>query len=102
MGHQFTVVTSKYSYLTGKKKAALQDQGGVDVRIALTIGSWHRSYLHRVFAFLSFMFTSVLTGLRVEEPEVVVGTSPPIFQALSAWIVATIRGRSFILEVRDL
>jgi glycosyltransferase involved in cell wall biosynthesis len=30
------------------------------------------------------------------------GTTPPIFQAVSAWIVALIRRKPFLLEVRDL
>jgi len=30
------------------------------------------------------------------------GTSPPIFQAFAAWAVAFLRGRPFLLEVRDL
>jgi len=34
--------------------------------------------------------------------DVVMGTSPPIFQAFSAWIVAAVRRRPFLLEIRDL
>lgn len=30
------------------------------------------------------------------------GTSPPIFQAVSAWLVAALRRRPFLLEIRDL
>ena len=30
------------------------------------------------------------------------GTTPPIFQAVSAWVVSVIRRRPFLLEVRDL
>ncbi len=31
-----------------------------------------------------------------------VGTSPPIFQAVSAWLVAVLRRRPFLFEIRDL
>src|SRR6185437_9586418 len=32
----------------------------------------------------------------------VMGTSPPIFQAVSAWLIAAIRRRPLLLEIRDL
>jgi len=102
LGHRFTVVTSGLSYLTGEKKGGTTNHGEIDVRIAPTIGSWHRRYVQRVVAFLSFMITSVVTGLRVDDPEVIIGTSPPIFQALSAWALSAIRHRPFIMEVRHL
>jgi glycosyltransferase involved in cell wall biosynthesis len=102
LGHRFTVVTSKYSYLTGAEKAVLPKHDEIDLRLAPVIGSWHRSYVRRVLAFLSFSITAVFTALQAERADVVIGTSPPIFQALSAWIVAAVRRRPFILEIRDL
>jgi len=102
MGHRFTIITSKYSYLTGSEKSAVPNESGIDVRFARTLLGWHRSYLHRMLAFLSFMITAVVEGLRVEEPDFVIGTSPPMFQAVSAWLIATVRRCPFILEIRDL
>ncbi|NTW44769.1 MAG: glycosyltransferase family 4 protein, partial [Anaerolineaceae bacterium] len=34
--------------------------------------------------------------------DLVMGTSPPIFQAVSAWFVAFMRRKPFLLEIRDL
>jgi lipopolysaccharide/colanic/teichoic acid biosynthesis glycosyltransferase len=34
--------------------------------------------------------------------DIVMGTSPPIFQALSAWVLALLQRRPFLLEIRDL
>jgi len=101
-GQRFTIITSKYSYLTGNEKSALPNEGGIDVRFAWTLGVWHRSYLHRTLAFLCFMITSVFEGSRVEKPDIVIGTSPPMLQAVSAWLIATVRRCPYILEVRDL
>ena len=56
----------------------------------------------RVFAFLGFMASSVVTALGTGPVDVVIGTSPPIFQAVSAWLVSALRRRPFVLEVRDL
>ena len=102
MGHRFTIITSKYSYLTGNEKSTLPNEGGIEMRCARTFGGWHRSYPHRMLAFLSFMITAVFEGLRAENPDIVIGTSPPMFQAVSAWLIATVRRCPFILEVRDL
>jgi glycosyltransferase involved in cell wall biosynthesis len=48
------------------------------------------------------MFSSVWTALQVRDVDLVMGTTPPIFQAISAWTVALIRRKPFLLEVRDL
>ena len=101
-GNQFTVVTSPHSYLTGARKCSQAHVDGIEVRFAPTLSGLHRSYLSRILVFLSFTFTSVITSLRDKRPDVVLGTSPPIFQAISAWVVATVRGCPFVLEIRDL
>jgi glycosyltransferase involved in cell wall biosynthesis len=55
-----------------------------------------------VISFLSFMITSLLAGATVVTPDVVMGTSPSIFQAISACLLAKLHGCPFLLEVRDL
>ena len=64
--------------------------------------SLHRSFFWRVVSFISFMLASVKTAFRAGKVDVVMGTSPPIFQAVSAWAVACVRRRPFLLEIRDL
>lgn len=108
LGHRVTIVASDLSYLTGKRVLAErrliseQDLGGVRVLRAYTFSSLHRSFFWRVVSFISFMFTSVIGGLRAGPVDLVMGTSPPIFQAVSAWVVSLLRRRPFLLEVRDL
>ena len=107
-GHRFTVVTSKLSYLTGrlrKTERNLGPKGRVDsVRVVRTwtLNALHRSFVWRVAAFLSFMMSSVVASLRVRDVDLVIGTSPPIFQAAAAWFVSALKRVPFILEVRDL
>jgi glycosyltransferase involved in cell wall biosynthesis len=48
------------------------------------------------------MFSSVWSALKTKKPDLVIGTSPPIFQAVSAWLVAVFRRTTFLLEIRDL
>src|SRR5438552_18874239 len=52
---------------------------------------------------LSFMLTSLLFGLpRLGKTDVVIASSPTLFSALSAWLMARLKGVPFVLEVRDL
>ena len=107
-GVQFTIVASDLSYLTGRRTVASkgligeQELDGVRVLRAYTYPSLHRSFLWRVISFISFMFTSVGAAFKAGRTDVVMGTSPPIFQAVSAWFVAAVRRRPFLLEIRDL
>lgn len=52
---------------------------------------------------LSFMFSSVAFGLpRLRGVDVVIASSPTLFSALAAWLIARLRRVPFVLEVRDL
>lgn len=107
-GHDVTVVTSDLCYLTGERRAEkaawVSDEtvDGIRVLRAYTFAALHRSLAWRIVAFVCFMLTSLWAGLRCGKVDVVVGTSPPIFQLASAWLIAVLRRRPFVLEVRDL
>jgi glycosyltransferase involved in cell wall biosynthesis len=107
-GHSFAIVASDVSYLSGKRRGqrarlvSKEHVQGVRILRAYTYASLHRSFVWRVVSFLSFMVTSVVAGLKAGPVDVVMGTSPPIFQAVSAWAVSVIRRCPFLLEIRDL
>lgn len=107
-GHELVVVASDLNYQTGRRIVrrrglyAAQSFEGVRVLRAAMLPAIHRSYVWRVAAFFSFMFSSVWTALQVRDADLIMGTTPPIFQALSAWFVAALRRKPFLLEVRDL
>jgi glycosyltransferase involved in cell wall biosynthesis len=48
------------------------------------------------------MLSSFWAGLRTTDVDVLWGTSPPIFQAWTAWLLARLKGKQWLLEVRDL
>jgi len=79
-----------------------QDLEGIAILRAYTYPALHRSFIWRVVSFFSFMITSVVAALRAGRVDLIMGTSPPIFQAVSAWLVATLRRQPFLLEIRDL
>ncbi len=107
-GHRFTIISSNLNYITGKKifkRESLVHKeviDGVNILRTYTYPSLHRSYFWRVISFLSFMTTSILTAVRLDDIDIVMGTSPPISQALSSWVVSFLKHRPFLLEIRDL
>lgn len=103
-GHTLSVIASTVSYLTGKaaESSGEMDPGGIQLFRAYAYPALHRSYAHRLFNFISFMISSFITGLKRKEVDLVWGTTPPLFQAFPAWLLAKIRRIPFILEVRDL
>lgn len=108
-GHRVTIVASPVSYLTGKRRDTAggwverqEVQPGITILRSYTYPALHKSFVHRVFSFVSFMVSSFLVGLRVRDVDLVWGTSPPIFQAVTAWLLARLKGVPFLFEVRDL
>ena len=101
-GHEVTIVTGRYSYLTGAAKGDCRYPDGIRVVFAPTLGSLHKSYLRRMLVFLSFAISSFFVALRSGPHDVVLGTSPPILQWFPTVAVALVRRKPCVLEVRDL
>jgi len=105
-GHQVTIIASPVSYLTGTSKGKRVrkqiDDLGVTIIRSWTLPALHRSFIWRVFSFLSFMVSSFINGLFIRKVNLVWGTTPPIFQGPTAWLLARLKGVPFLLEVRDL
>ncbi len=102
-GHKVTVIASRISYITGSDThQANSEMEGVTILRAAVYDAHHKSFIHRVLAFFSFMLSSFWIGLGVKNVDLVWGTSPPIFQGVTAWALARLKGAKFLFEVRDL
>lgn len=102
-GHRVTVIASPINYLTGQSGSQTAEmQSGLSIRRAYTYPAFHRSFIHRVFSFVSFMISSFFAGLQVRNVDLVWGSSPPIFQGVTAWLLARLKGVPFLFEIRDL
>ena len=108
-GHTVTIIASPVSYLTGQSSQSKNrwmtretPQEGITILRSYTYSAIHRSFIHRVFGFLSFMISSFLIGLRIGKIDLVWGTTPPIFQGITAWLLARLKGVPFLFEIRDL
>ncbi len=108
-GYQFTIITSPISYLTGKKTGdnhkwveSHHPIKGMTIITCYTYPALHKSFFHRLINFISFMVSSTIAGLGVKHVDLVWGTSPPIFQGVTAWLLARLKRATFLFEVRDL
>ncbi len=107
-GHEMVIVASDSNYQTGlrtvERKGLYVEQviEGIRVLRAYSAQTLHRSYFWRAISFFSFMLSSVWAALQVKDIDLIMGTTPPIFQSVSAWFVAFLRRKPFLLEVRDL
>ncbi|MCX8062387.1 MAG: glycosyltransferase family 4 protein [Anaerolineales bacterium] len=107
-GHQVVVITSPINYMTGAEQSNEKIEqvkigsGEVVILRVPVYRAFHRSFVHRTLSFISFMFTSLWYALGVKGVSVVWGTSPPIFQVITAWLVAKLNRRPLLFEVRDL
>lgn len=108
-GHQVTIIASPVNYLTGKAgiknnswKSRENPEPGITILRTYTFTALHKSFIHRVFSFFSFMVSSFITGIGITGVDLVWGTSPPIFQGFTAWLLARLKRVPFLFEVRDL
>jgi len=104
-GHRVTILAGRRSYLTGEVVSHRRQEDiapGVTLIRCGTLAGGHRSFFWRGLGFLWFTATSLLAGLRVREVDLVWGTSPPLLQVASAWLLARLRRRPLVFEVRDL
>lgn len=107
-GHELVIVGSDINYQTGERivqhqgLSVEQDINGVRVVRAYIIPALHRSYFWRILSFISFMVSSVIVSMRIKDVDLIMGTTPPIFQAVSVWLISWLRQKPFLLEVRDL
>ena len=107
-GHECALVASTLNFAAGKRVAkgrglvVEENVDGIRVLRSYTIPTLHKGFSGRVVALLSFMITSIVAALWAGPVDLVMGTSPPLFQAVSAWLVALLRRRPLLLEIRDL
>jgi glycosyltransferase involved in cell wall biosynthesis len=108
-GHKVTIITGAPNFPDGKvfdgftnswySKAILD---GIEVRRVKTYITANEGFAKRILDFMSFMVTSFFAGLFVKKPDVIIGTSPQFFTAISAWALSAARFKPFVFELRDI
>jgi len=109
-GHEVTVVTGFPNYPAGTvdkqyrgKFSDTVELDGVHVIYSWIYASPKRGKLPRLLNYFSFVFSSMVTGVFLRRSfDVVVATSPPLFLGLSGWMISRLRGRPWVLDIRDI
>ncbi|SRR6266540_3974780 len=109
-GHSVDVLTAFPNHPVGRIPAAYRGKlwateclDGIRVLRCWLLAVPNRGVARRGVDHLSFMLSAVLFGLpRLGRVDVVIASSPTLFSALAAWLMARVRRVPFVLEVRDL
>jgi glycosyltransferase involved in cell wall biosynthesis len=109
-GHQVTVLTAFPNHPTGRIPDEYRGRAWATDRVdgIRVLRSWlyavpNRGVGRRGLDHLSFMVTAAAFGLpRMGKVDVVIASSPTLFSAVSAWLIARVKRVPFVLEVRDL
>ena len=108
-GHRVTVVTCAPNFPEGKIFQGYRNSiwhtehiSGIKVIRVISYISQNKGVIRRTLDYLSFGISSMFGGLCVRDVDVVVGTSPQIFAAMSSMLVAKIKRVPWIFELRDL
>jgi len=108
-GHRVTVITGvpnhpKGELFPGYANRLVQEEERDGIRV---IRTWmyltaNEGFLKRTLNYVLFAGAAVLASFRAGRPDVVVATSPQFFCGLAGAVVALLKRRPFVLEVRDL
>lgn len=107
--HHVTVVTCAPNFPEGKvykgyknKWLSKENINGINVWRVKTYITANEGFVKRTLDFISFMLSSILFGLFVRKVDVVIGTSPQFFTAISAWVLAKMKRAYYVFELRDI
>lgn len=110
LGHKVTVVTGFPNHPTGVIRPEYRGQfvkresvEGIDLLRTWVYCAANKGFFRRVLNFLSFFCSSLVLGaLLTRKPDVVIGTSPQFFCAVSAYLLSRVKRVPFVFEVRDI
>ena len=107
-GASVTVLTSVPNFPTGKPLPPYRNKlyqremlDGIQVVRVWTFLAANRGVILRALDFLSFAISSFLAGLR-EQPDIIIATSPQLLAVFSGCLLARVKRKPWIFEVRDL
>lgn len=110
LGHEVRVITGFPNHPTGIIRPEYQGYfvkrervDGIELLRTWVYCAANKGFFKRVLNFLSFFLSSfVLGSLMTGRPDVVVGTSPQFFCAVSAYLLSVLKRAPFVFEVRDI
>jgi len=108
-GHDVTVITGVPNHPRGEifdgfENRWIQEEEIDGIRV---IRTWmflakNAGFAKRVANYLLFAATAILASFRAGQPDIVIATSPQFFVGVAGALIARLKRRPFVLEVRDL
>ena len=112
-GHEITVIAGMVHYGTGEKEERYKGRfiyrdeqfyENVDVLRCHVSESYNVSFIGRLWAYFSFVFSSIYAGLYKTRGKYnfILVTSPPLFVGITAYILSKFKRIPLVFEIRDL
>ncbi len=108
-GHRVTVVTTAPNFPAGKIFEGYRNRlwqretiDGVEVIRLWTYIAANKGFLRRTLDYVSFMVAAILATPFLPRPDVIVATSPQFFTPCAAYVMAFLKRRPWVFELRDL
>ena len=108
-GHDVTVITGVPNHPRGKifdgfENRWLQEANVDGIRV---IRTWmylapNSGFSKRIANYILFALSAVLASFHAGKPDLVIATSPQFFAGVAGAIIAKLKRRPFVLEIRDL
>lgn len=83
-------------------KIAREEEGDLTIFKTYAYPNYGRDFRTRMLNYLSFMFYSLIAGLKAPPCDLVFASSPSLFVGLTGLLLSRIQRVPFVLEVRDL
>jgi glycosyltransferase involved in cell wall biosynthesis len=108
--HEVTILTAMPNYPKGEifegyrgKKVVLEEIEGIKIVRTSIYATKDKSFTKRLRNYLSFTFSSVLTGSKyIDKQDAIITESPPLFLGWSGYILAKRKKAKFIFNISDL
>lgn len=108
-GHEVHVVTGFPSHPAGRVFRShsrawyrCETMDGIQVHRVWTLLAANRGFVRRSLGYLSFLPASVWRAARLGRFDVVVATSPHLFNAAAGWLAGRLKSTPWVYELRDL
>ena len=108
-GCRVTVVTCAPNFPTGKIFGGYrnrlwqeEDLEGIRVIRVWSYVTANQGFFRRTLDYVSYMMSASVGSLFVKKVDIVIGTSPQFFTACAAYVVASLKRRPWIFELRDI
>jgi len=108
-GHEVTVLTCVPNFPEGKVYEGYKNQwyqessmDGIRVIRVKTLIKPNQGTISRTLDFVSYMIMSIITGVGVRPPDVIIATSPQFFAGMGGCLLSFCKNKPFVLELSDL